>query len=57
VALPEGASIPILMVTASVLEEGCAAAKAAGADGFIAKPFRVEVMMEELARTAGLEFL
>lgn len=55
-ATPEGATIPILMVTASVLEEGCAAARSAGADGFIAKPFRFEVMMEELGRTAGIAF-
>ncbi len=55
-AMPGRASIPVLMVTANVLEEGSAAARSAGADGFVSKPFRFEDMLDELARSAGLEF-
>ena len=52
-----GRVTPILTVTASVLEESERDAKAAGADGFIRKPFRKAEVFAELRRLLGIEYV
>ena len=43
-------SVPILLVSASVLPRDQAAALAAGCDGFLAKPVRVKPLVDEVRR-------
>jgi CheY-like chemotaxis protein len=49
-ASPTTASIPILLVSASVLAADRIAAEAAGCAGFIDKPVRVDALLAEVAR-------
>jgi CheY-like chemotaxis protein len=44
------AGVPVLLVSASVLQVDRAAAEAAGCDGFIDKPLRIATLLEEVAR-------
>jgi|GEM_PF-3916446 len=44
------ASIPLIAMTADVLEDQIAAFRRAGFDGFLAKPLLPETMAEEIAR-------
>jgi DNA-binding response OmpR family regulator len=48
---------PILAVTASVLEDSEKEATAAGADGFVRKPFRKAEIFRELKRVLGVEYV
>ncbi len=43
-------TVPILLVSASVLPQDQSAAMDAGCDGFLAKPVRVKPLMEEVSR-------
>ena len=43
-------SVPILLVSASVLPRDQAAAMDAGCDGFLAKPVRVKPLIDEVSR-------
>ena len=52
-AAPDTAHVPILLVSASVLPVDRAAAEAAGCDGFVDKPLRVNDLLETVARFAG----
>jgi len=45
--------VPILLVSASVLPRDVQAARAAGADGFLAKPVRVKPLVDEVRRLLG----
>lgn len=49
-ASPRLMNVPILLVSASVLPADRQAAMAAGCDGFIDKPIRVAVLLDEIAR-------
>ncbi|NLV41381.1 MAG: response regulator [Candidatus Hydrogenedentes bacterium] len=52
-----GARVPIVAVTASVNEAREAEALAAGASGFLAKPFPPETLFSLLGRLLGLEYV
>lgn len=52
-----GARVPIVAVSASVNEEREAEALAAGASGFLAKPFPPETLFSLLGRLTGLEYI
>lgn len=56
-ASPLGPTTPVLAVTASVLGESEKEAIAAGADGFIRKPFRKAEVFSELKRVLGVEYV
>jgi CheY-like chemotaxis protein len=45
--------VPILLVSASVLPVDREAAEAAGCDGFIDKPIRVDALLDEVRRRIG----
>ena len=47
---PNLASVPILLVSASVLPHDVEAAMAAGCDGFLPKPVRVKPLVDEVRR-------
>ena len=47
---PHLASVPILLVSASVLPQDVEAAMAAGCDGFLPKPVRVKPLVDEVQR-------
>jgi CheY-like chemotaxis protein len=49
-AMPETKNIPVIVVSASALEENRQEALATCADGFVRKPFREEEMTEEIQR-------
>jgi len=53
---PETAHIPVIMVSASVLEEDCSQVLRMGADAFIRKPFREEELLETLGRLLHLRY-
>ena len=53
---PEMAHIPVIMVSASVLEEDCHEVLRMGADAFIRKPFREEELFETLGRLLNLRY-
>ena len=48
--IPGGDAVPVIMVTASVLEEKRQEALARGINGFLRKPFREEELFEEILR-------
>lgn len=52
--MPAGHAVPVLIVTASGFGDERKQALAAGADGHIAKPVRMEQLLEEVARLSGL---
>ncbi len=56
-AMPQGDRTPIIMVTASALEEKRGEAMEAGAGGFVQKPFREEEILEEIRRVANAKYL
>lgn len=45
--------VPIIALTASVLEEDRVAARDAGMDGFASKPLEMEKLLQEIARVTG----
>jgi signal transduction histidine kinase/ActR/RegA family two-component response regulator len=53
---PRGASTPVLIVSAGALDETRAAVVAAGADGFLRKPFREAELLAEIARLTGVRY-
>ena len=53
---PATAHIPVIMVSASVLEEDCHEVLRMGADAFIRKPFREEELFETLGRLLDLRY-
>jgi PAS domain S-box-containing protein len=55
-ALPGGSEIRILAVTAIGFAGERDQARAAGADGYVAKPVRRATLMEEIARVAAVRF-
>ncbi|MBI2944471.1 MAG: response regulator [Candidatus Wallbacteria bacterium] len=55
-ALPGGARTPIVMVSASALDEQRQEALDAGVDGFVRKPFRPEEIFGELGRLCGVQY-
>lgn len=56
-ALPEGATVPIVALTASAFEEDRAAILAAGCTDMVRKPLVVDQLFDILARTLGVRFL
>jgi PAS domain S-box-containing protein len=54
--LPDGQRPAVLVVTASGFADEYEQALAAGADGFVAKPVRREVLLEEIARVCGARY-
>ena len=55
-AMPEDKRIPVLMVTASAMDDSRDRSLQAGADGFISKPFREAHIFSEIARCLGVEY-
>ena len=55
-SLPGGDAVKMIMITASALEENRTEAMAAGADGFIRKPFRDHEIFSELKKHLNLEY-
>jgi len=55
-ATPQGRAVKIVAVTASAFEEDRAAARVAGADDFVSKPFRESVLFEKLGALLGVEY-
>ena len=55
-ALPAGASVKIVSVTASAFEEDRRVARAAGADEFVSKPFREVDLLEKMGALLGVEY-
>ncbi len=56
-SLKAGKKTPIIMVTASAMEESRQEALDAGADSFIRKPFREADVFNELGKLLGLEYV
>ena len=56
-AVAEGAETAIIAVTASVMEDEREAVLATGADDFIRKPIREEVLFDAIRRHVGLEYV
>jgi DNA-binding response OmpR family regulator len=54
---PGGASVKIICVTASAFEEDRRKALEAGADDFLAKPFREAVLFEKIGKLLGVEYV
>jgi CheY-like chemotaxis protein len=54
---PDGAEVKILSVTASAFEQDRQEALAAGADDFLAKPFREEALFKKVGTLLGAEYL
>ncbi|KOR29297.1 hypothetical protein TI03_02635 [Achromatium sp. WMS1] len=55
-ALPGFATIPVVIVSASVCEEDCAASYAAGCVEHIAKPVQLDIMLEVLEHNLPLQW-
>ncbi len=55
-ALPRGPEVKILLMSASVLTFDPAQGRAAGADDFLAKPFRAPELFEKIGRLLGLQW-
>ncbi|MBI1949515.1 MAG: response regulator [Deltaproteobacteria bacterium] len=53
---PEGAATKIISLTASAFDEDRQDARAAGADDFLSKPFREEVLFEKIAALLGVRY-
>jgi two-component system sensor histidine kinase/response regulator len=51
-----GRAVPVVMVSASALDDHRSKAAAAGADGFLRKPLREEVVLEEIRRLLGVKY-
>lgn len=56
-ATARGRTTPVIVVSASALDENRREAMEAGADGFIRKPFRPEEVFGELARVCGVRYV
>ncbi len=56
-ATPEGKSTPIIMITASAMEESKQDALNYGADGFVRKPFKESELLDEMGRLLNLEYV
>ncbi len=56
-ATARGRNTPVLVVSASALEENRREALEAGADGFIRKPFRPDDVFGEIARVCGVRYV
>ncbi len=56
-ALPEAADVKIISITASAFEENRKEALEAGADDFLAKPFREAVLFEKIGKLLGVEYV
>ncbi|MGA2531655.1 MAG: PAS domain S-box protein [Candidatus Aminicenantales bacterium] len=54
---PGGADVKIISVTASAFEENRREALEAGADDFLAKPFREAVLFEKVKKLLGIEYV
>ncbi len=54
---PGGADVKIISVTASAFEENRREAFEAGADDFLAKPFREAVLFEKVGKLLGVEYV
>jgi PAS domain S-box-containing protein len=54
---PEGKEIPIIMVSASAMEEDRLEALASGADGFIRKPYREQEILQEIGRHLPIKYI
>jgi CheY-like chemotaxis protein len=52
-ANPERQTVPIVLVSASVLPADQQAASDAGCDVFLPKPIRIDALLEEVARLSG----
>lgn len=52
----DGATVKIIAVTASAFDADRQVALIAGADGYIPKPFRVEVLLEEIRAMLGVRY-
>ncbi len=55
--LPGRRNVPIIMVSANVMEESRREALDAGANGFIRKPFRESEILDEIRRITGVEYV
>jgi signal transduction histidine kinase/DNA-binding response OmpR family regulator len=55
-ALPEGADVPIIAVSASVFEDQLQEVMQAGASDFLRKPLKEEELYEKIARVLPVEF-
>ena len=55
-ALPGGAKVPVVVVSASVLLQEREDVIAAGVDGFVGKPVRESVLFQEIARLTAVTF-
>lgn len=55
-ALPEGGRVPIIAVSASILEDQFQEVMAAGANDFLRKPFKEEVLYRLVAKYLPFEF-
>jgi two-component system sensor histidine kinase/response regulator len=56
-ALPEGKDTPIIMVSASAMEEDRVAGLASGADGFIRKPYREQEILQEIGQHLPVKYI
>ncbi|MFW5802094.1 MAG: response regulator, partial [Spirochaeta sp.] len=55
--LPGGDKVPVIALTASSFEDEEAAVHAAGFDGYIRKPFRLEVLFSALQKAMGVRYV
>ncbi len=56
-SMPEGKETPIIMVSASAMEEDRLEALASGADGFIRKPYREQEILQEIGRHLPIKYI
>ena len=56
-ALPEGKEVPVLIVTASALEQNHQDALKSGADAFIRKPYLEEELLDEMKKSLNLKYI
>jgi len=55
--LDKDKEISIIAVTASVIDDAADRARAAGADEYVAKPYREHDIFEAMGRTLGLQYI
>jgi DNA-binding response OmpR family regulator len=55
-ALPRGASLPVLLTSASVISFDPAEARAAGCDDFLPKPFRIADLVQKIGTLLRLSW-